>query len=647
MQRCNGAARSIGAPVRTEISRAIFVKARSGEQAAALTGLDFDEAELVEVAQPVIELRIVRPHELGFQKQRLEFRAGDRVAEGSGGCPERLHFGAGRLCGGGIGAKPLSQIFRFTHIDDAVACITQCVHTGLCRSRRKLAAQHGRPYRQLRRIDDTPQRRPASRRWPDPQVIEQGAQREHRPVFHLLDTVHEELRRRSRIGKRTMVPFHVDAKLAGQRAEFIVGHLGDGASRERKRIKPDIGERWPAVAAEFRVDEMRVEPHVMSDDDGVAEELDDRGQHLTDRRRVGDHRVGDAREVGDEGWNGLVRVDESAERARDASSIDADQSDLGDAIAARYGACGLKVDDRERYIPQIRRAQRSKPGVVKAPEQTAVRIVLSRPDANGDAWGDRQRHIEHTFLRTYVRLPIPGPAAASNEGPRSMPQVFFLHGSGHTGDSFKNQAEAFPGSVALSLPGHPQGSPLESVCAYADWVARRVKDTASKAIVAGNSLGGAIALQWALDHPEQAAGIVLIGSGARLRVSSDIFAMIDGDWPRCVDTLVDWSLASDATAALRERAKSWHLLVGKNTTRTDYAACNRFDVMGRLSELRLPVLIIVGASDRMTPEKYSTFLHEHIAGSELAVVPGAGHLVMAEQPARTNALLASFFERVS
>jgi pimeloyl-ACP methyl ester carboxylesterase len=229
-----------------------------------------------------------------------------------------------------------------------------------------------------------------------------------------------------------------------------------------------------------------------------------------------------------------------------------------------------------------------------------------------------------------------------------MAQLLYIHGSGYTEDSFRDQVQAFPESDALSLPGHPAGQAISSVEECAAWLTRYVEwKHADRAVVAGNSLGGAIALQWALDRPDQAAGIILIGTGARLRVSPEIFKMLDDDWPACIDTLADWALSKTASAELRDRVREWHRIVGRDSTRIDYTACNGFDVTNRLGELRVPALILVGAEDEMTPQKYSTFLHERLAGSTLEIVKDAGHVLAAEKPKETNAAIAAFLASLS
>lgn len=225
------------------------------------------------------------------------------------------------------------------------------------------------------------------------------------------------------------------------------------------------------------------------------------------------------------------------------------------------------------------------------------------------------------------------------------PRLYYVHGSGYTQDSFRAQVAAFPGSIALSLPGHPEGEPLESVAALADWLAGIIAKDSGKAVVAGNSLGGAIAMEWALRYPEQAAGLILIGTGAKLRVSQSIFDLIDNEWPSCIETLTDFGLSESASPELRREGLRWHTLVGQKATRIDYAACHPFDIMSRLAEIHVPTLILVGGEDRLTPPKYAQFLHEHIAGSELLVVPGAGHMVMAERPDVVNPAIEAFLAR--
>ena len=224
-----------------------------------------------------------------------------------------------------------------------------------------------------------------------------------------------------------------------------------------------------------------------------------------------------------------------------------------------------------------------------------------------------------------------------------MARILYLHGSGHTHASFANQVRAFPDTEALALPGHPDGEPLGTVAELADWLDARITAAAAgPTVVCGNSLGAAIALTTALSHPASVAGLILIGGGARLRVGGQIFEMIDEGWPGCIETLVDLSVDASCPTDLRRQLADMHRVIGQNTTRTDYAACNAFDAMDRVRGLSLPTLIIVGANDRMTPPKYSTFLHESIAGSELVIVDRAGHLPHLEQPSAVNTAIANW-----
>ena len=224
-----------------------------------------------------------------------------------------------------------------------------------------------------------------------------------------------------------------------------------------------------------------------------------------------------------------------------------------------------------------------------------------------------------------------------------MGRLLYLHGSGHTSEAFAGQAAAFPGSESLALPGHPAGEPLGTVAELASWLADEIAGRAGgPAVICGNSLGAAVALQAALTFPARVAGLILIGAGARLRVATQVFEMIDQRWPACIDELVDLSVDETCSQELRLRLRDMHRVVGPRSTRADYAACNAFDAMARVGSLALPTLIIVGSNDRMTPLKYATFLHEAIVGSELAVIDGAGHVPHLERPGIVNDTIRNF-----
>ncbi|HPZ65628.1 MAG TPA: alpha/beta hydrolase, partial [Bacillota bacterium] len=76
----------------------------------------------------------------------------------------------------------------------------------------------------------------------------------------------------------------------------------------------------------------------------------------------------------------------------------------------------------------------------------------------------------------------------------------------------------------------------------------------------------------------------------------------------------------------------------------DFTACDRFDRLDRLPEIEAPTLIICGTEDRLTPVKYSRYLHQTIPRSQLVELEGAGHMVMLEAPEQVNRAIAVFLQ---
>jgi pimeloyl-ACP methyl ester carboxylesterase len=107
-------------------------------------------------------------------------------------------------------------------------------------------------------------------------------------------------------------------------------------------------------------------------------------------------------------------------------------------------------------------------------------------------------------------------------------KLIFIHGAGNTGLEYYYQTKYFKDSEAPNLPGHPEGKPCTSVDDYTHWLHDYVKrGNQSPPVLAGHSLGGAIALMYALNYPQDVKALILVSTGARLRVRPDLLKLLD------------------------------------------------------------------------------------------------------------------------
>ena len=89
---------------------------------------------------------------------------------------------------------------------------------------------------------------------------------------------------------------------------------------------------------------------------------------------------------------------------------------------------------------------------------------------------------------------------------------------------------------------------------------------------------------------------------------------------------------------LRHRAAE----VGPEVELNDLLACDSFDMMERVSEIRLPTRVICGSDDVMTPVKYSDYLTDNIEGASQCVIPGGSHFAHMEKYQRVNEEIEDF-----
>jgi len=226
-------------------------------------------------------------------------------------------------------------------------------------------------------------------------------------------------------------------------------------------------------------------------------------------------------------------------------------------------------------------------------------------------------------------------------------KLIFIHGAGNTGLVWHYQTEYFAASDAISLPGHPQGKPCTSVDDYAEWLHRYVQDRDySQLVLVGHSMGGAVAQMYALSYPKDVKALILIGTGARLRVRPDFLESLEDS----IDAPAEWLKNiveppySRVAPEVREKVINGVVNVGAAVQLNDFRCCDKFDIMDKVNQVAVPTLVICGTEDDMTPVKYSQYLVNKIIGAKLVVIEGGSHHCFLEKPLEVNRAIGKFLK---
>lgn len=198
----------------------------------------------------------------------------------------------------------------------------------------------------------------------------------------------------------------------------------------------------------------------------------------------------------------------------------------------------------------------------------------------------------------------------------------FLHGLGQSPESWNGVLEQLDTHANCpDLSTLSSATPLTYSGLYRGF-SEKCDTTEGKIHLCGLSLGGVLALNYALEHPDKVYSLVLIAAQFRmpkrtLRLQNGLFRLM----PKRMFAQTGFSKADMISLC---------------------ASMTELDFSGSLPKIHCPVLIICGEKDTANL-RASKELTERIPSARLEIVPGAGHEVNLETPERLAELLQAFY----
>jgi pimeloyl-ACP methyl ester carboxylesterase len=233
-----------------------------------------------------------------------------------------------------------------------------------------------------------------------------------------------------------------------------------------------------------------------------------------------------------------------------------------------------------------------------------------------------------------------------------MTQLVFIHGpgAGACAEAYTHQLAHFRGSMAPTLPGHPEGARCPDVKSYTEWVRGWLwaQGKHRDLVLVGYTLGACIALQYALDYPGEVKGLVVMTVAIRPKTRApgayDLRLRAESD-PKAYEEWLQFQrhAMQFVEPKLRERLMERHRSIGPMSQLHDLQTIDAFDVRERIAGLKPKLLLLRGLDDPGKPPEYEKEIHEAVPGSRYVKLSGgAGHFPPTEKPAEVNKLIEEF-----
>ena len=244
-----------------------------------------------------------------------------------------------------------------------------------------------------------------------------------------------------------------------------------------------------------------------------------------------------------------------------------------------------------------------------------------------------------------------------------LPTVVMIHGAGMDRTIWQQQSRYLAhhgwNVLAIDLPGHGRssGTAHASVSTSADWLINFL-DAAELETVAlvGHSLGALISLDVAGRYGDRVSRAALLGVTPKMPVHQ---ALLDAAAENCrlaSQFIVGWGFSKKAHRGGNISSGLWMMEGGRRLLEqtspgvlaADLRAANGYnDGLKVANKVKCPVMLLLGASDKMTPVKGAQKLQEAVMNCRIKILPGVGHMMMIEEPRQTLNSIADFLNEAS
>lgn len=248
------------------------------------------------------------------------------------------------------------------------------------------------------------------------------------------------------------------------------------------------------------------------------------------------------------------------------------------------------------------------------------------------------------------------------EAGRGVPLVF-VHGWSYDLTCWRAQLEHFSPRyrcIAYDLRGMGQSGSGADAYDFAELVQdlheALIKLDAERPIICGHSIGGSIALQYAVEHPEAVSALVLVDMDLPDREAAVPqyerlkYALQKRGVEDLLPNFRNFFYSVEYQQARPDAILEWQRKFRANSIKGLLALLRawtyREDLTGRLDQIKAPTLLVVGSAHKFSIMEKMRFIQRRIEGSRLRVIEGAGHMVIEEQPRLFNEALGAFLAEV-